>query len=335
MMRAFLFLPALGGLAVADPVPAVAELKAWADAPDAASPPLRTGLAFVTESSGFLLTAYDNLTDPADGSLLTGLELRLRDDPERQVEVGIVGVEPTIGIAILKLETDAEVRSSKLVRERSVREADAIAGFLGGQAGDWPRAAGEVIALNTRECYQESLSSTMFRANLPLGGSSVGGPVFDPESGGVVAIYTGFQPQAAEGHVPDEDEIHLLPIALCLNIYESIKQKKSLKSPWTGFSVRALSGEEESLFPIERGHKGGVSIEHVWPDSPAERMGIREGDLLIQFSHNRIESVADFQKWLYMYGVGHPVKLVVLREGEDLLVCDYTIEERPESAKPR
>jgi len=38
----------------------------------------------------------------------------------------------------------------------------------------------------------------------------------------------------------------------------------------------------------------------------------------VQFSYNRILTVADFQKWLYMYGVGHPVKLMIVRNGTEL-----------------
>lgn len=55
----------------------------------------------------------------------------------------------------------------------------------------------------------------------------------------------------------------------------------------------------------------------------------------MQFSYNRILSVADFQKWLYMYGVGHPVKLMILRNGTEYLVADHTIEERPAAARPK
>jgi len=73
----------------------------------------------------------------------------------------------------------------------------------------------------------------------------------------------------------------------------------------------------------------------VWPGSPAHRLGIQVNDILVQFSYNRILAVADFQKWLYMYGVGHPVKLMILRNGTEYLIADYVIEERPLWAKPK
>jgi len=192
-----------------------------------------------------------------------------------------------------------------------------------------------VAGINTRECYQESLVSTMFRAKIDIPEASIGGPVVLADAGGVVAIYTGFKPTAEKGHQEVSNETHLLPINLCFNIYDSIKQKGSHKSPWTGFSVRALNESELKFFPTAKKHNGGIAIEHIWPDSPAAKLGLRVNDILVQFSYNRILAVADFQKWLYMYGVGHPVKLMILRDGKEYLIAEYVIEERPQSARPK
>lgn len=52
-------------------------------------------------------------------------------------------------------------------------------------------------------------------------------------------------------------------------------------------------------------------------------------------SYNRILSVADFQKWLYLYGVGHPVRLMILRNGTEYLMTDYVNEKLPQWAKPK
>jgi S1-C subfamily serine protease len=78
-----------------------------------------------------------------------------------------------------------------------------------------------------------------------------------------------------------------------------------------------------------------VGIEYIWPESPAARLGVRADDLLVQLGYNRITSVADFQKWLYLNGVGQSVKLIFLRGGREYLFADYAIEERPASARPR
>lgn len=288
-------------------------------------------LGFIVEQDGFVLTNYDNLTSKADGRLLEKYEVT---SGAKSYAADIIGVEPTINMGILKLQTDETFTPvvSAVKREPAPGAALQAASI---KDGALKFIDGHVTALNTKLCYQHSLASTMFRAKITLPDESLGGPVFYADSGEVAALFTGYRPAAEPGHVEDTTETHLLPISLCFNIYESLKTKRSLKSPWTGFSVRPLSAVEQALFPTAKKHHGGVAIEAVWEDSPAQKLGIKVGDILVQFSYNRILSVADFQKWLYMYGVGQPVKLYILRNGTEYLMADYVIEERPQWAKPK
>ncbi|MCW1925669.1 S1C family serine protease [Luteolibacter arcticus] len=315
-----------------EPRPNVVAIQSFAK--EDADKPQRESLGFVVEEDGFLLTNYQNLIDPASHLLLPVIRVVVPEEEKSETfEATVIGVEPTIGLGLLKIDAGRKLAKSNLSRSKIVQldqPVRAIAAIKGGTAEE---IQGTVAGLNNRECYQENLASTMFRTKLDIPVTGAGGPVYNSD-GEVIAIYTGFKPEAVEGHVENEAETHVLPIALALNIYESIKHKKSHKSPWTGFSVRPLTTEEMKRFPTAKGHKGGLGIEYVWPGSPAEKMGILPGDILVQFSYNRILSVGDFQKWLYMYGVGHPVKLVVIRDGE-YLVSDYMIEERPEWAKPK
>lgn len=296
--------------------------------------PVNRCLGFIVEKEGFLLSNYKNLTDPASGRLLDDFQVRVGTS-EKNLSASIIGVEPTLNIGILKIESDEVFTPSLTAREKPVIVGTKLAAVCGPKDGSWQLVDGTVAALNTRQCYQESLTSTMFRAKIKLTEESLGGPVFDPETGTVIALYTGYKPVPEPGHQEVLDETHLMPITLCFNIYDSIKQKGSLKSPWTGFSVRALNENELKFFPTAKKHNGGIAIEHVWENSPAQRLGIQVNDILVQFSYNRILTVADFQKWLYMYGVGHPVKLMIVRNGTQYLITDYTIEERPMWARPR
>ncbi|MCX6857054.1 MAG: trypsin-like peptidase domain-containing protein [Verrucomicrobia bacterium] len=288
-------------------------------------------LGFIVEKEGFVLTNYDNLTSQPDGRLLESFAVT---SGSTIYGAEIIGVEPTINIAILKIESDELFTPVVSAVKREITPGMALQAVS--FDGDVLKTIdGEVTALNTKLCYQHSLASTMFRAKITIPTTSLGGPVFHADSGEVAAIYTGFKPAPEPGHAEDTTETHLLPINLCFNIYESLKTKRSLKSPWTGFSVRPLNEKEQHHFPTAKKHHGGVTIEDVWENSPAQKLGIKAGDILVQFSYNRILSVADFQKWLYMYGVGHPVKLIILRNGTEYLMTDYVIEERPQWAKPK
>lgn len=289
------------------------------------------GLGFIVEKDGFVLTNYDNLVEKASERLFERFEVAAAS---KRYAAEIIGVEPTINLGILKLQTDETFTPVISAVKRDPVPADALQA-VSLENGVLKLLGGQVTALNTKQCYQHSLAATMFRAKITIPAESIGGPVFYADSGEVAAIYTGFKPAAEPGHAENTEETHLLPISLCFNIYDSLKTKRSLKSPWTGFSVRSLNESEKRFFPTAKKHHGGVAIEEVWENSPAQKMGLRAGDILVQFSYNRILSVADFQKWLYMYGVGHDVKLYVLRNGSEYLVADYVIEERPSWAKPK
>lgn len=292
---------------------------------------LNRSLGFIVEKEGFVLTNYKNLTSEPDGRLLEQFEVK---HGSKSYKGEIIGVEPTINIGILKLQTKETFTPVVCAVKREIAAGMPMrAVSLDGNS--MQLIDGSVTALNTKLCYQHSLASTMFRAKITIPASSVGGPVFHADSGEVAAIFTGYKPVVEPGHEEDTAETHLLPINLCFNIYESLKTKRSLKSPWTGFSVRPLTEQEQRFFPTAKKHHGGVGIEDVWPESPAVKLGVKPGDILVQFAYNRILSVADFQKWLYMYGVGQSVKLYIVRNGNEYLVADYVIEERPPWARPK
>ncbi len=68
--------------------------------------------------------------------------------------------------------------------------------------------------------------------------------------------------------------------------------------------------------------------------SPAAAADVRIGDKLISIDGNRLPSVGEFQKWLYLSGIGRTITLEILRDGE-ILEKRVTVEERPETDVPR
>ncbi len=305
------------------------------DRTDASGPPVTRALGMVAESEGFILTAYRAVVDPARrGRILPRLEVQLWASPgERPRKAKLVGVEPTLGLAIVKVQDAPALRPSPILGEVAIAEGSAVYAPTQPDPAAPAVTLGRLTGLNSKECYQESLTATMFRAEMVLPPSAAGAPIYT-DDGRVVALWTGYVPEDEIDKPGMQEESHILPIFLAFNIYESIKQKSSLASPWTGFSVRSLTKAEQSRFPSPTGYRGAIALEYIWPKSPAQKMGFQVDDLLVQLGHNRIESPADFQKWLYMYGVGHKVKLTILR-GDELLTSTYVIEERPDWAVPR
>jgi S1-C subfamily serine protease len=328
--------------AVAASIPAIVRVESY-DATDPKPPSTpaypytgfrkqRSGMGVITEVEGYIVTSYSLLSKPDSSELVSLVDVSglAPDAPHRRATV--MGVEPTLDLAILRVEPSTGIQATKLGDGRKIEPGELLFAITG--AHDGPQyVAGKLKELASKECYQESMSATMLRVDIDLPKESLGGPIFS-STGELIGLHTRHADStASSSHGSTDDDRHILPIQLVFNIYEPLKKKRDIASPWTGFSVRSLIPAEQARFPVKR-YLGGVVIEYVWKDGPAYKLGLRTGDVLMRFSYYPTLTVADFQKWLYEYGVGAEVTLHVLR-GDEILKLPYVIEARPSWAVPR
>lgn len=310
--------------------------------PDA-EPIQQSCLGFVIESDGYLLTSYQQIIDPATNRLSGSIQAILQDgDQQIILPAQVIGLEPTLNFAVLKIDHSSPINVLELNTNRDLEAEEPVTAYHQDAEGQFLPIHGTFTLMNQLECYQENLTATMLKTEIELPTSSIGGPILD-DQGKIFAMHTAHVPDMDEEQKAQlnlsENEVHLLSMGLAMNVYDSIKQRRSLVSPWTGFSVRTLSDEEIEKFPlVKKRVRCGIGLEHIWEGGPAEALGIQRDDILFKMSHYPICSVASFQRWLYLYGVGHKVKLHFVRqteEGDKVVIIDYTIEERPKWAKPR
>ena len=291
--------------------------------------PVRTGSALLLDDDGFLVSA--NHLVRLDGDRFGDLvEVDLGG---RYYAAGIVGAEPMLDLVVLRL---GEALTPGAHGTLTLGDADRLRpGHWVVALGDPPgpsqaMAVGVVSASPQRQCYQSDLSATLLQTSLVVPPGAMGGPVVDV-LGHVVGLSVRAGALAEALDLPGP-EARTLPVGLMLNLYEALKVAQSRRSPWIGISVlelpsaRRLPGAKTTAFP-----KTGVYIDDVFAPSPASRAGIRPGDFLVALGGHPVFAVADFQKWLYVSGIGTGVDLELVRDGESLVV-KVTIEERPQSA---
>jgi serine protease Do len=194
-------------------------------------------------------------------------------------------------------------------------------------------AVGVVASAPGRQCYQQEMSATRVQSSLAIADRARGGPVIDIH-GRVVGLSVG-EPRAADAAGrPSSTASFVLPINLVLNLYEALKVAQSTRSPWIGISVLELeraAARRDAAKPAAALPTSGVAIDDVFTPSPAATAGVRPGDFLLELGGHRVASVGDFQKWMYVLGIGAKVELGLVRDGVPLRV-EVTIEARPPSA---
>jgi len=69
---------------------------------------------------------------------------------------------------------------------------------------------------------------------------------------------------------------------------------------------------------VRTGRREGLLVVEVLPGSPAERAGLRAGDILLKVGPMYVSNAESLQKLLFAEAIGEPLELAVLRDGSDL-----------------
>ena len=66
--------------------------------------------------------------------------------------------------------------------------------------------------------------------------------------------------------------------------------------------------------------EAGVEVTRIAPDSPAEKAGIKTGDVVTQFNGQRVEGMEQFSRVVRETPAGRDVKVVIIRNGAPLTI---------------
>lgn len=118
----------------------------------------------------------------------------------------------------------------------------------------------------------------------------------------VAGLYAGLAPAAAQED--DEDERR-----------ERVRVAFSGGGAYLGVEILDVDGERASELGMSRAY--GVYIEGVVEGEPAAEAGIEEGDVVVAWNGERVESVAGLRRLVSETPAGRVVDLTVLRDGAE------------------
>jgi len=112
------------------------------------------------------------------------------------------------------------------------------------------------------------------------------------------------------------------PAALAAHIRVPASALRTPEYGWLGIGIRDvgedLSYDLSARFGVLEGN--GVLVAEVLPDAPAQKVGLRPGDVIVQVGSQRVWEVKDLQRIVRHMAVGEEVTLVILRDGDRLTV---------------
>ena len=131
-----------------------------------------------------------------------------------------------------------------------------------------------------------------------------GTPVID-ENGqivGILAYHLGERENPAAGSLPSKDSYAVYPMEYVSLVARSIIHNSTSRGGWLGISVEINGG----------------NIRNVVKDSPADKCGIKTGDIIVELNSSAVSSPDDLVRMMSTTRSGDTIRLKVLRDGEPL-----------------
>ncbi|MBC7189326.1 Do family serine endopeptidase, partial [Candidatus Aerophobetes bacterium] len=116
-----------------------------------------------------------------------------------------------------------------------------------------------------------------------------------------------------------------IPINKAKRLLQSLVKYGEIKWPWIGIYMQELTPELAEKFGVER----GVLVADVVPSSPADKAGIKAGDVIQEVDGVRVDTPLELKEEVLKKSIGEKIKLGLVRNGKKMEVELYT-GEKPE-----
>ena len=254
------------------------------------------GSGFIIKENGTVITNNHVIANAEDILVRVG-------DKEYKAEV--VGADPYMDIAVLKMETKDKFTPVSFGDSDKARVGDwAVA--IGNPFGLGGTVTAGIISARNRDInltrYDDFIQTD---ASINQGNS--GGPLFNLK-GEVIGINTAIIAPGQSGSIGIGFAI---PANAASNVIDQLIEFGETKRGWLGVRIQEVTKEIADVEKLKKPE--GALVASVGENSPADKAGIKAGDIILEFDGKKIDTMRTLPKVVANTKVGKSVQLKIWR----------------------
>lgn len=268
------------------------------------------GSGFIVDPRGYILT-NNHVVDDA-----SKIKVKLQDG--RQLDGTVVGKDPQTDLAIVKVNA-SDLPTLRLANSDQVKVGEWVLAF-GSPFGLEETMTAGIISAKGRDIGAGNYDSFL-QTDAAINPGNSGGPLVNLQ-GEVVGINTmilsqtgGFQGVGLA-----------IPATMADSVYQQLVKFGKVTRGWLGVNIQEITPALAKSFDLKVTQ--GVLVAQVEPNSPADKAGIRSGDIILEYGGKGIKTTKDLSIAVAETQVGVPEKLKVLRDGKTLTM-DVSVGAKP------
>jgi len=276
-------------------------------------PVISTGSGFIISKDGYLLTNNHVVADADE------ITVSLGDRREYQAEV--IGADERSDVALLKIDAE-DLPTLDIGKSKDLR------------VGEWVVAIGSpfqlrfsvtsgIVSAKGRSIPNGSDSTYVpfIQTDVAINPGNSGGPLFNLD-GEVVGINSQIYTRSG-GYMGVSFAI---PIDYAMDVADQLKEKGYVARGWLGVSIQEITSELAEALDMEI--PKGALISQIIEDSPAEKSGLKEEDVILFFDGEEIFYSSDLPLTVGAIRPDTEVNAMVLRDGKKKTI-QVTVGELP------
>ena len=259
--------------------------------------PQALGSGFVIDPKGYIVTNHHVIAQANE------IKVKFQDDSELTAE--LIGQDKLTDLALLKVKSKKPLKFVKFADSDKARVGHSVIA-IGNPFGLGGTVTSGIISAFNRDINSGPYDS-FIQTDASINKGNSGGPLFNI-NGDVVGINSAiFSPSGGSVGIGFS-----IPSNLAKPVIEQLRKFGKTQRGWLGVRIQEVTPEIAESLGLKE--SDGVLISMVNPGEPAEKAGIRAGDVIINFNGKKIKNVRDLQRIVAEAAVSSSAKVDVWRD---------------------
>ena len=259
------------------------------------------GTGMITDAQGHILT-NNHVVGGA-----SKVQVLLADGS--RYEARVVGTDPKTDLAVVKIDAGKPLPHVRFGDSDAVEVGEWVVAIGHPRGLDQTVTTGIISAKHRRGITDPSGYQDFLQTDAAINPGNSGGPLLNLR-GEVVGVNAAI----ASTSGGFEGIGFAIPSNMAVYISRELIAKGKVERGWLGVSVQDLTHELSRTLGIEATR--GALIAEVHKASPAEKAGLRQGDVVVAFNGKEIRDASQLRNEAAASPIGKEVRVTILREGK-------------------
>ncbi|NTV94982.1 MAG: Do family serine endopeptidase [Thiobacillus sp.] len=273
------------------------------------------GSGVIVSEDGYILTNH-HVVEAAD-------EIQVALPDGRNLEATLVGSDPETDIAVLRVKHNG-LHPITFAKPDSTRVGDMVLA-VGNPFGVGQTVTMGIVSALGRSHLGINTFENYIQTDAAINPGNSGGALVD-SAGNLVGLNTAIFSRSG-GNLGIGFAI---PVSILRQVMDQIVRQGTVVRGWVGIEVQDITPEIAESFSLKATQ--GALIAGVLRGGPADRSGIRPGDILLAVDGNTVQDSSSLLQLISALKPGNEAKLSLLRERSEMQLR-VRVERRPVQAR--